>query len=118
MIIRRGKVWGTTSTLFCKNNVKVARIMVKKGGYCSQHDHAHNNNMFYVESGKVKITIYRLDAEKEIEDITVLETGDATYVESGLYHCFEGLEESVVIEIYWVELDENDIRRRSVGGIK
>ena len=117
-MITRGKVWGNTSTIFCKSNVKIARIEVNKGGYCSRHKHIHNNNQFFVEQGRLKVTIFRPDADKVLEDVTILKAGDSTYVEPGLYHCFEGLENSVVFEIYWVELDEGDIKRESIGGIR
>lgn len=116
VVITRGKIWGSTSTIFSKNNVEVARIKVKKGGYCSKHKHEYKYNEFFVEQGKMQITIYRPDANEIIEDITVLNPGDSTYVEPGLYHSFKGLEDSVVFEIYWVELDANDIERESVGG--
>lgn len=40
-MIVRGKIWGNTATIFDKNNVQIARIEVKKGGYCSNHLHNH-----------------------------------------------------------------------------
>ena len=35
----QGKVWGSTSNLFSKNNVEINRITCDKGGYCSEHKH-------------------------------------------------------------------------------
>lgn len=116
--IIRGKIWGSTSTIFYKNNVKIARITIKKGGYCSTHEHLHMNNMFYVEKGKLEVLIYRKDANETIEDKTILEPGNMTYVEPLVDHCFRALEDSVAFEIYWVELNENDINRKNVGGIE
>ena len=115
-LIVRGKIWGSTSMLFEKNNVEIDRIEVKKGGYCSKHMHEHKFNMFFVEKGKLKVVIYREDASSIIEDVTVLDAGCMTYVEPDLYHYFEGLEDTVAYEIYWVELNQNDIIRESVGG--
>ncbi len=113
----RGKVWGSTSTLFCKNNVEMARILISKGGYCSKHKHAHKYNMFFVESGELKVTIYRNDAGKDIEDVTILAAGHQTYVEPNLYHCFEASEDTIAYEVYWTELNQEDIERENVGGL-
>jgi len=116
--IVRGKIWGETSTIFLKNNVEIARIKVNKDAYCSTHIHEHKYNLFFVESGVLKITIFRHDAETTIEDVTVLKAGGSTYVEPGLYHAFFALEDCVAYEIYWTELDTKDISRKSVGGVR
>ena len=116
--IKRGKVWGNTSCLFAKNNVELHRIEAKKGGFCSKHCHRSKFNMFFVENGALKITIYRPDAGQILEDETIIKTGESTLVEPGLYHKFEALEDSVALEVYWVELEHDDIERESVGGMK
>lgn len=113
----RGKIWGNTKTLFNQNNVEIARIEAVKGGYCSEHKHEHKYNLFFVESGKMEVVIYRPDADAIIEDRIILDKGESTYVEPGLYHKFSALEDTVAYEIYWVELNE-DIVRRVVGGKK
>lgn len=115
---KRGKVWGTTQSLFNKNNVEIHRITCKSGGYCSKHKHVHKFNAFFVERGLLEITIYRWDSNKQIEDKTVLTAGQSTFVEPGLFHKFKVLEEdTVALEIYWVDLSEDDIVRDGVGGI-
>lgn len=116
--ITRGKVWGNTSTIFQQNNVEIARIFVKKGGYCSKHIHKHKYNLFYVESGAMEIIIYRHDAGKIIEDITLLEAGGTTYVEPEVYHKFVAKEDTVALEVYWTELSPTDIERDVVGGMQ
>jgi mannose-6-phosphate isomerase-like protein (cupin superfamily) len=116
MIVVRGKIWGNTSCIFNKNNVEIHRIEVNKGGYCSRHLHEHKYNLFFVESGQLEITIFRTDAGRNIQDVTTLKSGDATYVEPGLYHKFLAIEDTVALEVYWVEISE-DIKRTEVGGI-
>ncbi|KKM16855.1 hypothetical protein LCGC14_1681640 [marine sediment metagenome] len=116
--VTRGKIWGNTSTIFNKNNVEIARIEVKTGGYCSKHKHAHKFNFFFVEFGKLEVTIFRPDAGQVIEDVTVVEAGGSTYVEPNLYHKFKALENTVAYEVYWIELDVNDIEREVVGGME
>lgn len=113
----RGKIWGNTTTIFAKNNVEIARIDVNKGGYCSTHKHMFKYNMFYVESGTLKVTILRPDAGSLIEDITTLSAGQSTYVEPGLLHNFCATDAVIAYEIYWTTMAFDDIIRESVGGV-
>jgi len=113
----RGKIWGNTATLFAKNNTEIARIEVNKHGFCSKHKHEFKFNLFYVESGSLKVTIFRPDAGGIIEDITVLKKGQSTFVEPGLMHSFCALENTIAFEIYWTSLGFDDIIRESVGGV-
>jgi len=114
--VTRGKVWGNTAKLFSLNNVEIHRIEVEKGGYCSKHSHKSKYNLFYVEDGELEIYIYRTDAGEAIRDETVLGAGGSTYVEPGVPHMFKANQRTIAFEIYWVELDERDIRRENVGG--
>ncbi len=116
--IVRGKVWGNTSMIFSKNNVEISRIEIKKGGFCSKHKHDHKFNLFFIENGKLLVTIYREDSGSVIEDKTEVASGGITYVEPTLFHCFEALEDTVAYEIYWVEIEKEDIIRETVGGMK
>ena len=111
----QGKIWGITSRLFSKNNVEVHRIEANRGGYCSKHSHSSKWNQFYVESGKLKVLIYKGD---EIVDSTVLTNGMMTSVAPNEIHQFEALEDTIAYEIYWAELQEVDIDRVDTGGMK
>ena len=106
------KVWGLTEKLFSKNNVSIHRIEIDKGGYCSQHIHRSKYNMFYVECGKIEVQVFNGD----LVDKTVLSTGELTSVPPEKMHMFVGLEDSVVYEIYYTDLVEDDIDRFTVGG--
>lgn len=112
----QGKVWGKTTPLFCKNNVEIHRIEGRKGGYCSKHYHASKYNRFLVESGKLKITITKDYGSGVLDDVTIIGPGEQTTVPPGQWHQFEVLEDCVAFEIYWVELDPNDIERETIGG--
>lgn len=111
-----GKVWGSTQCLFFKNNVEIHRITTNKNGYCSKHKHDHKFNAFYVEKGKIKVKVWK--KTYDLVDETIIETGQLTTVSPGEYHLFESLEDSVVYEIYWVELSQSDIQRENVGGMQ
>lgn len=114
MMIKQGKVWGSTQELFFKNNVEIHRIETKKGGFCSKHKHRHKYNAFFVESGSIKVKVWKNDYDL-VDEIT-LSKGDMTTVKPGEFHLFESVEDSVVYEIYWVELLKDDIDRETVGG--
>ena len=110
----QGKVWGLTQEVFKNNNFEIHRIEIKKGGYCSKHIHIHKFNAFYIEKGKLKISIYQTDYD--LVDDTIANTGDLSIVKPGKYHEFEALEDTICYEIYWVELDHSDINRETIGG--
>lgn len=112
----QGKVWGLTQEIFKNSNFELHRIEAKKGGFCSKHQHVHKFNAFYVEKGKMKITIYATDYD--LIDETIINTGDLSIVKPGDFHKFEALEDTICYEIYWAELNHNDIEREDVGGLK
>jgi mannose-6-phosphate isomerase-like protein (cupin superfamily) len=112
----QGKIWGSTSPLFCKNNVEIHRIEGNKGGFCSWHKHGAKYNRFFVESGTIKVTVQKDYGSGTLEDVTILLPGQQTTVAPGDYHKFEVLEDCVAYEIYWVELNPADIERITVGG--
>ena len=110
----QGKVWGKTQDIFKNSNFELHRIETKKGGYCSKNQHKHKYNAFWIEKGKLKITVYETDYD--LVDETIISTGEMTVAKPGTYHRFEGLEDTICYEIYWVELDHGDIERDDVGG--
>lgn len=109
-----GKVWGKTQELFFKNNVEIHRIEINKGSFCSKHKHNHKFNAFFIEKGKIKVKIWKNDYD--LIDETIISTGQMTTVKPGEYHLFESLEDTIAYEIYWIELERNDIDRENVGG--
>ncbi len=111
----QGKVWGSTSILFSKNNVEINRITCNKDGYCSKHKHHSKYNMFFVEKGSLEISVWKNDYD--LIDKTILTEHQNCIVSPGEYHLFKCLKpDTVAFEIYWVEISENDIERKNVGG--
>jgi len=111
----QGKVWGLTQEVFKNSNFEIHRIEVNKGGYCSKHKHNHKINAFFIEKGKLNIKIYQTDYD--LVDDTIASAGELSIVKPGLYHEFEALENTIAYEIYWVDLNHDDIERDSVGGV-
>lgn len=109
-----GKRWGSTQSIFTLNSIEVNRLLPVSRGYCSEHIHACKSSRFFVLRGRIKITIFNEDGTA---DETVITAGTCTDVPPDVWHKFEALEDSDAIEIYWVVLDANDIKRRTKGGI-
>jgi len=112
----QGKIWGKTQDIFKNSNFELHRIEAKKGGFSSIHCHVYKFNAFYIEKGSLKITIYENDYN--LIDETIITKGELTIVKPGNYHKFEAIEDTVCYEIYWAELNHQDIERKNVGGIK
>lgn len=117
MLNKQGKVWGNTQNIFSKNNVSIHRIEIQPGGYCSKHKHQHKWNAFYVEKGSLIVKVWKNDYD--LIDESFLKAGEGIHIKPGEYHQFICPDvNTVVYEIYWTELNENDIVRENVGGIK
>jgi len=110
---KAGKVWGVTSLIEANSALEFHRIQMNKGGVCSKHLHSFKWNGFYVESGTMLVRVWQKDYD--LVDETILYEGDYTKVKPGLYHQFECLESGVAYELYWAELNTNDIKRETVG---
>ena len=109
-----GKIWGKTQEIFHKNNVEIHRIEANKKSFCSEHKHEHKYNAFFIESGKLLVTVWKNDYS--LIDETVIANGEMTIVKPGEFHKFEALENTVAYEIYWTELSSSDIVRKNCGG--
>ena len=113
--MREGKVWGETTEFFRHAIASAHHLSIKKGGYCSVHRHAQKYNVFYVLSGRLKVSIW---IDEESPDETILERGQKTAVAPGFKHQFEALTDCECIEVYHVILVGPDIIRESHGGMK
>ena len=103
------KAWGFTQEIFNKNNVSIHRININKNGTCSRHYHNYKNNIFFIESGMILLQIWRKHLEKPEE--LILKTGEQFTVSPNIEHRFIALENTIAYEIYYVELQDDDIIR-------
>lgn len=114
MSVKFGKAWGSTIDIETNPFVSFHRAEIKAGYCCSRHDHTGRTNLFFVESGIVRVRVYQPNG---LEDETVLGAGEMTKVGPGLKHRFEGIEDAVVFELYWPrQMTETDINRDDTGG--
>ncbi|MHA1279801.1 MAG: cupin domain-containing protein [Candidatus Helarchaeota archaeon] len=112
---KAGKIWGETEEIFNNGIVSVNHLKIKKGGFCSEHYHKKKSNMFFIINGNLAIKIWKDDG---ITDETVIWPGESTTVNPGIYHQFRALTDVECLEIYEVELKDEDIFRRTHGGMK
>jgi mannose-6-phosphate isomerase-like protein (cupin superfamily) len=113
--MKSGKVWGEILDVCRRNGVQVNLIRVTPGYRCSRHSHRHKSNMFHVHTGTL---VVKVEKAYGLTDKTRLTAGQSMTVAPGEVHWFEntGVEEVVALEVYWAELDENDIERANSGG--
>lgn len=109
-----GKAWGRTELIFKGPNFEVHRINVIAGGYCSKHIHATKYNLFYVDQGNLEIQVWKKNYN--LIDSTLLSPGEKMKVPPGEYHRFKAVSDVIAYEIYYTELDSDDIKREDVGG--
>jgi quercetin dioxygenase-like cupin family protein len=110
--MKAGKIWGKTEALFGHNNVEIHRIEIDAGGYCSKHYHKNKWNMFFVESGELEVIVWNGD----VQDSTILNAGESSAVPPGDFHQFRAVTDVIAFEVYWTQLNANDIVRETVGG--
>ena len=107
-----GKIWGITRPLLQTGAIEIHRITVEEGGFCSKHKHQSKQNAFYVLSGKLEVSRWK----NGMVDKTTLHQNEMCIVPAGEYHLFSATEKTEVLEIYWSELNHEDIARETSGG--
>ena len=115
--MKQGKVWGETEQVFNDGTISVNFLEIKKGGFCSEHQHSQKMNMFYVISGHLQVSQWPGASEGEQPDITGLKAGQSTTVPVGSWHMFRAIEDTICLEIYEIRFSGPDITRRSHGGV-
>lgn len=114
--MKHGKVWGETELVYTDDaTISIHALRIVKGGYCSEHQHSLKANEFIVLSGKLEVAVW--PPGREIPDTTVLGTNERTDIPPGTWHFFRALEDTLCLEIYRGRIIDDDITRRTTGGI-
>lgn len=111
--MKEGKIWGETTDLIVTPFFSIHYLSVEAGGFCSEHRHEAKKNIFFVLDGCLRIRIWR---ENLIVDEIDLLPGQDTEIPPGVFHQFEAIKPTLAIEICEVELQPDDILRRTQGG--
>lgn len=109
----QGKTWGTTEEIFSTPDLSIHDLRIRAGGFCSEHRHRAKNNWFFVFDGHLEVTTWQQSGQA---DLTIVGPGQSTTVPAGTWHRFKALTDTRAIELYWTELDPEDIERRTEGG--
>lgn len=105
-IHREPKKWGEEQWIVNKEYCG-KKLILKKNHRCSMHSHKEKDEVFYVQSGKVKL---------EIEGKAhILSRGDFVHIEPKVEHRFTGLEDSEIFE-FSTHHDEDDSYRTEFSG--
>ena len=113
------KVWGSSQRLHLDRHSELARLVIRRGGYCSLHRHRGKANAFLVVQGRLLVMWYRNGRRRHRR----LAAGDGLWtVPAEVEHRFLALEEpTVAYEFYYSvhgrPLDPADIVRRDEGGV-
>ena len=111
------KIWGERRRIHLDNKNEIDLLYLKTNTFCSTHIHDEKINKFLVIKGCVKI---QTDIGNQI-----LKANESWVVRPPLKHRFLALEDSIMIEMAYVEgtednpnprINPNDIFRYSLGG--
>jgi quercetin dioxygenase-like cupin family protein len=102
------KVWGERWLVRKDSTHATSYLKLQAGTRCSWHCHQAKYNLFVVLQGRVGI-------ETEYGEI-ILTPGQEFTTKPGEWHEFRVYEDSEMIEEMYVEYDEGDIQRETVGG--
>ena len=84
-------------------------LFLAKGKKCSWHYHRKKDEVFYVQSGAIKI-YYGWDDNIEMASVAVLERGDKFHVTIRLKHRMVALEDTELFEFSTEHFDEDSYR--------
>lgn len=115
MLTAEKKVWGTAIKIHDSGLSKTSVLHIQKGGTCSWHYHKHRYNAFYVISGSVVIRWSPSPNSKEKYELYLIPGNDDTIIGPGEVHQFAALEDSVVVEIDYINDQIDDIVRLKPG---
>lgn len=68
--MKAGKVWGSTEMIHKNGVLEFHRIEFDQGFKCSEHEHKHKWNGFFVESGQMLVRSWK--ADQNLVDETIL----------------------------------------------
>jgi mannose-6-phosphate isomerase-like protein (cupin superfamily) len=96
--------WITNGSLYCG---KI--LWFCKGKKCSWHYHNKKDEVFYVQSGRLKVYWSNFD-DYEMAHVKELKEGEKFHVPTGMRHRMEALEDTVMFEFSTQHYDEDSIR--------
>mgnify|MGYP003629956114 CR=1 FL=1 len=90
------KYWGNMFPIFENDNFCVKRIFMKKDSQSSLEYHVKKKEMYFIETGKLKVG---LRVGRAQNTSLTLEAGEIFHINPGLMHMRMALEDTVIIEV-------------------
>jgi mannose-6-phosphate isomerase len=90
------KYWGNMFAIFENDNFCVKRIFMKKDSQSSLEYHVKKKEMYFIETGKLKVG---LRVGRAQNTSLILEAGEIFHINPGLMHMRMALEDTVIIEV-------------------
>lgn len=112
---RTKKLWGENEVLHSTPAVKICRLHILPGGFCSWHYHGAKDNTFIVEEGSLTIEV-----ENEGGGSILRRPGAQCTVPAGVRHRFVNYSTTPaqVLEVESLSLlSDGDIHRTDEGGL-
>lgn len=108
-IVRVEKGWGYELWIVNCSKYCGKILFFNEGKKCSWHFHKIKDEVFYVKSGKIKVTYSDSDDIEKANSI-VLEPGDKFHVYVGLRHQMEAIDDTELFEFSTEHFDEDSYR--------
>ncbi len=103
------KGWGYEKWIVNCDSYCGKLLFLTKGKQCSWHFHKKKDEVFYIQSGKIRI-YYGWDDNIEMATVDVLEKGDKFHVPIGMRHRMYALEDTELFEFSTEHFDEDSNR--------
>ena len=103
------KGWGYEKWIVNKEEYCGKLLFFEKGKRCSWHFHKIKDEVFYLQSGKLKV-FYSDDDDLETAESVILEPGENFYIYPGLRHQMLALEDSELFEFSTEHFDSDSYR--------
>ena len=103
------KGWGHELWIINKPEYCGKLLFFEKGKRCSWHHHKIKDEVFYLQSGKLRVKFSEYD-DIDLAEEVILEAGQNFYVYAGLRHQMIALEDSELFEFSTEHFDEDSHR--------
>jgi quercetin dioxygenase-like cupin family protein len=103
------KGWGYEKWIVNSEKYCGKLLFIAKGKRCSWHFHKKKDEVFYVQSGKIKL-LYSWDDNIELANVMFLDKGDKFHVPIGLRHRMYALDDTELFEFSTEHFDEDSNR--------
>lgn len=108
-IKRVEKGWGYELWIVNKDEYCGKLLYFNRDKCCSWHYHKKKDEVFYVQSGKIRVLFSWNDDMENAKEV-ILEKGQNFYVPTGLRHRMIAIEDTELFEFSTIHFDEDSFR--------